>query len=78
MASEYKSWYLKDLIPIIEHTALDIMTDPIASGRKRDGSAMTIAEISNQNSMIAMRNAGVREMMSTLIVILAKDGEDDG
>lgn len=77
MSNDYKSWYLKDLIPIIEHVALDLMGDPIVNGKKADGTMMTLSEIANQNSLIAMHSAGIREMASTLIVTLAKDGETD-
>ena len=78
MSNDYKSWYLKDLIPIIEHVALDLMGDPIVDGKKSDGTAMTLTEIASRNSLIAMNNEGIRQMAETLIVTLAKDGETDG
>ena len=78
MGNEYKSWYMKDLIPIIEHTALDIMGDPILYVRKNNGTVMTPAEVASHNSLIAMHNDGIRELAHTLIVTLAKDGDDDG
>lgn len=77
MGSDYKNWYLKDLIPIIEHVAMDLMSDPVMGGKKADGTMMTLTEIANQNSLIAMNNAGIRAMASTLIITLAKDGETE-
>jgi len=77
MGSDYKNWYLKDLIPIIEHVAMDLMSDPVMGGKKADGTIMTLTEIANQNSLIAMNNAGIRQMASTLIITLAKDGETE-
>ena len=77
MANEYKSFYLSDLVAIIERTALDIMGDPIVSGKKPDGAMMSPAEIANQNSLIAMHNSGIRELASTLVITLAKEGEND-
>lgn len=77
MGSDYKNWYLKDLIPIIEHVAMDLMSDPVMGGKKADGTMMTLTEIANQNSLIAMNNAGIRQMASTLIITLAKDGETE-
>jgi len=74
--SDYKSFYLKDLLAMIEHTALDLMTDPIMAGKKSDGTLMTLAEVANQNSLIAMNNAGIRLMANALIDEL-KNPEDD-
>ena len=65
--NEYTTFYLKDLIQIIEHTALDLMGEPIMAGKKIDGTLMNITEVSNQNSLIAMNNAGIRLMATTLI-----------
>ena len=73
---DYKSFYLKDLIAMIEHCALDLMTEPIMAGKKADGTLMTLAEVANQNSLIAMNNAGIRLMANALIDEL-KNPEDD-
>ena len=79
MASEYKSFYLKDLIPIIEHAALDLMSQPIMNAKKQDGSYMSFGEIANQNSLIAMENSGIRLMAQTLIEQLsAEEADGDG
>ena len=78
MASEYTSFYLKDLIPIIEHTALDLMGDPIIGGIKSDKTVKTMAEVSYENSLIANHNAGIAEMARQLIVVLSKEADPDG
>ena len=76
--NEYATFYLKDLTQIIEHVALDLMSDPIMAGKKADGTLMNMAEVANQNSMIAMNNAGIAEMARQLIVTLAKEADPDG
>lgn len=78
MASEYTSFYLKDLIPIIEHTALDLMGDPIIGGIKSDKTVKTMAEVSYENCLIANHNAGIAEMARQLIVVLSKEADPDG
>lgn len=77
MANEYTSFYLKDPIPTIEHLALDLMGDPIVDGKKTDGTMMTLTEISNHNSLIAMSNDGVRMMAKALIQKLSEEDEDN-
>jgi hypothetical protein len=76
--NEYATFYLKDLTQIIEHVALDLMSDPIMAGKKADGTLMNMAEVANQNSLIAMNNAGIAEMARQLIVTLAKEADPDG
>lgn len=78
MASEYTSFYLKDLIPIIEHTALDLMGDPIIGGIKSDKTVKTMAEVSYENCLIANHNAGIAELARQLIVVLSKEADPDG
>jgi len=73
---DYKSFYLKDLIAMIEHCALDLMTEPIMAGKKSDGTLMNMGEVANQNSLIGMNNAGIRLMANALIDEL-KNPEDD-
>lgn len=77
MASEYTTYYVKDLVPIIQSTALDLMSEPVLGGKKADGSLMTLQEVANQNSLIAMNNAGIRLMATALIDQLLK-GDDNG
>lgn len=77
MADEYKTFYLKDLVPIIEHCALDLMGSPIVSGKKADGTIMNLTEISNHNSMLAMENSGIKLMAQALIDELRGEKTDD-
>ena len=76
--SPYHSYTLSDLIPIIEHTALDLMGDPIIGGIKSDKTVKTMAEVSYENCLIANHNAGIAEMARQLIVVLSKDDDPDG
>ena len=81
MADDYKSSYLKDLIQIIEHTALDLLSSPVMNAKKQDGTYMTMAEVANQNSLIAMENSGIKLMATALIDQLTgagKDADPDG
>ena len=76
--SPYHSYTLNDLIQIIEHTALDLMGDPIIGGIKSDKTVKTMAEVSYENCLIANHNAGIAEMARQLIVVLSKDDDPDG
>lgn len=76
--NEYTTFYLKDLIPIIEHVALDLMSEPIMAGKKADGTLMNMTEVATQNSLIAMNNSGIAEMARQLIVTLSKEADPDG
>ena len=78
MADDYKSFYLKDLIPMIEHAALDLMGAPIIAGKKADGTLMNLTEVAQQNSLTAMNNAGIRLLANVLIEQLQGVGDDDG
>ena len=73
--SRYTSYSADDLVPIIEHAALDLMEVPVIQAKKTDGTYMTLTEISHQNSMNAMYNDGIRTMAQALIDQLTGDGE---
>ncbi len=75
--SPYHNYTLSDLIQIIEHTALDLMGDPIIGGIKSDKTVKTMAEVSYENCLIANHNAGIAEMARQLIVVLSKDDDPD-
>ena len=77
MASEYTTFCLKDLIPIINRTSLDLMSSPVLVAKKQDGTYMTMAEVANQNSLIAMENSGIKLMATALVEQLLK-GDPDG
>ena len=75
--SLYHSYTLNDLIQIIDHTALDLMGDPIIGGIKSDKTVKTMAEVSYENCLIANHNTGIAEMARQLIVVLSKDDDPD-
>ena len=75
--SKYTSYTVQELIPIIQGAALDLMGEPITGGKKQDGTMMTMAEVSHQNSLTAMNNAGIRLLAQTLIDQLTGDGEEE-
>ena len=60
MTNPYKSYTVSELVPMIEHAALDLMGEPIIAGKKADGTLMNLQEVAQQNSLTAMNNAGVR------------------
>lgn len=74
---KYTTYTVEDLIPIIRGVALDLMSVPITSGKKQDGTMMTMAEVSNQNSLTAMWNDGIRLMAQALINQLRGEGEEE-
>ena len=76
--SPYHTFQLVDLIPLIEHTALDLMGDPIIGGVKSDKTVKTMAEVCYENCLIANHNAGIAEMARQLIVVLSKEADPDG
>ena len=73
MMDPYKSIYVKDLVPMIDHKALELMEEPIVQGKKSDGTAFTLAEISHQNSLYAMFNSGLRMLATELISALQEE-----
>ena len=78
MADDYKSFHLKDLIPIINAAVLDCMMTPSFGNMKKiDGTGMTLAEISAYNSLISVHNEGARELADRLKDALTKEDEDD-
>ena len=76
MANEYKSLYLKDVLTTIDEVAVDTMMVPCFSA-KFNGETMTLAEISNHNSLVAMHNEGIREMAKMLKIKLCEEDKDD-
>ena len=72
-----KSYQVHELLPIINRAALDLMDIPVTGGKKPDGTLMTLAEISNQNSLIAMYNDGIRTLARVLAEQLSGEEEDE-
>ena len=77
MTNPYKSYTVSELVPMIEHAALDLMGEPIIAGKKADGTLMNLQEVAQQNSLTAMNNAGVRILARVLIDQLQGIGDDD-
>ena len=76
MNNPYKTYTVSELIPMIEHAALDLMGAPIVAGKKSDGTLMTAVEVAQQNSMTAMENSGIRMLARVLIEQLQGIGDD--
>ena len=76
MNNPYKSYTVSELVPMIEHAALDLMGEPIIAGKKADGTLMNLQEVAQQNSLTAMNNAGVRILARVLIDQLQGIGDD--
>ena len=76
MNNPYKTYTVGELIPMIEHAALDLMGEPILGGKKQDGTLMTAVEVAQQNSLTAMNNAGIRLLAKVLIEQLEGIGDD--
>ena len=77
MKNKYTSYSIEELVPMIEHAALDLMEEPVIQARKTDGTYMTLTEVSHQNSMNAMFNSGIRLLAKALIEQLTKDDETE-
>lgn len=75
MANGYSSYYVKDLIPIINKTAIDLMMQPqkLFLGDQ----AQKVESLSQLNDRVAQFNEGVRSLAIVLTNTLEKDGEDD-
>ena len=75
MANGYSSSYVKDLIPIINKTAVDLMMQPqrLFLGDQ----AQKVESLSQLNDRVAQFNEGVRSLAIVLTNTLEKDGEDD-
>ena len=76
MNNMFKTYTVGELVPIIEHAALDLMGEPILGGKKQDGTLMTAVEVAQQNSLTAMNNAGIRLLAKVLIEQLEGIGDD--
>lgn len=76
MYSEYHTYTLCELIPIISRAAMDLMTEPMIAGKKADGTLMNMAEVANQNSLTAMHNSVVRLLAKALIEELSGPADD--
>ena len=76
MNNLYKTYTVSDLIPMIEHAALDLLNEPIFGGKKADGTLINAVEVAQQNSMTAVYNSGIRLLARVLIEQLHGIGDD--
>ena len=76
MNSPFKTYTVSDLVPMIEHAALDLLNEPIFGGKKADGTLMNAVEVAQQNSMTAVYNSGIRLLARVLIDQLQGIGDD--
>ena len=72
MASDYTSFYLKDLLPMIDKVALDSMKSP---------DTITIGKTDEQiyllkNASIAFYNRGILKMREQLVTALTREEAD--
>ena len=77
MKSPYTSYTVSELVPMIEHAALDLLNEPIFGGKKADGTLMNAVEVAQQNSMTAVYNSGIRLLARMLIEQLQGVGDDN-
>ena len=69
MANEYKAFYLKDLLPMIDKVAMECMQLPIAEDRE----GMSPELIAKMNHDILWNNEGVRDLAWNLKEALQDD-----
>ena len=75
MEDDYKSYYLKDLLPLIDRAAMEAMMCPIFN--QKASHCETQQEATIYNSMVAANNEGVRELASVLRRVLIGGESDD-
>ena len=72
---DYKTIYMKDLIPIIDRVAVNCMMIPLSAETR---SSLDLDRVSRINNDIAWNNEGVRDMANSLKLALLGEDEDDG
>jgi len=75
--SKYSTITIGDLEAIIDRVAMDNLRMPRFDFYKSDGTAYTLAEISNFNSLVAAHNEGVRDLADMLKKELRRYGDPD-
>lgn len=79
---EYKPIYLKELLSLIDNTAVDTMMCPMGVADYKSNGFESVENVARMNSDIAWHNEGVRDMASRLKAgligeLLGEDEEDD-
>lgn len=71
--NEYRIFYLKDLIPLIDRIAMETLMVPHITEQPNASGIWN-----EMNASIAVFNEGVRSMAVQMLNELEKEGEDDG
>ena len=74
MANEYKSFYLRDLLLLIDSVALGAQKEPNTIITHQGDMQMLLF----QNANVALYNRGVMKMREALVEALNKEADPDG
>ena len=74
MANEYKTFYLRDLLLLIDSVALGAQKDPNTIITHQGDMQMLLF----QNANVAIYNRGVMKMREALVEALNKEADPDG
>ena len=74
MANEYKTFYLRDLLLLIDSVALGAQKDPNTIITHQGDMQMILF----QNANVALYNRGVMKMREALVEALNKEDDPDG
>ena len=74
MANEYKTFYLRDLLLLIDSVALGAQKDPNTIITHQGDMQMILF----QNANVALYNRGVMKMREALVEALNKEADPDG
>lgn len=74
MANEYKTFYLRDLLLLIDSVALGAQKDPNTIITHQDDMQMLLF----QNANVALYNRGIMKMREALVEALNKEADPDG
>ena len=74
MANEYKTFYLRDLLLLIDSVALGAQKDPNMIITHQGDMQMLLF----QNANVALYNRGVMKMREALVEALNKEDDPDG
>lgn len=74
MANEYKTFYLRDLLLLIDSVALGAQKDPNTIITHQGDMQMLLF----QNANVALYNRGIMKMREALVEALNKEADPDG
>ena len=70
--NEYKSFYLRDVLGIIDRVAMETMLSPCLAGDPKQ----TPVDLATYNNMVASNNEGIRDYVNQLRNALMEDDHD--